>query len=267
MSRNRPTLSTGLANTNVLFGRNLRLMGRNQTLLFFTFTQPAMFVLLFTYVIGSSISSSRGAWVQYLVPGVAALSVAFACGSSAVGLAEDRRTLVMDRFWTLPIARSSVLAARVAADTVRSLVVVGVVVLTGTAVGFQFHGGVVGLLQFFGVLGLFSVAMNLMAANIGLAVPNAETAQASLYSWLYPLTFVSAVFVKPEFMPGPLQYIAERNPISFLSDSARALVAGRGSGPLLAALAWALGLIVVFGPLAVWQFSRRATTSAAVSRQ
>ncbi|MFN8037478.1 MAG: ABC transporter permease [Acidimicrobiia bacterium] len=249
-----------LVHARALFRRNVLRMARNQSLLFFTITQPAMFVVLFYAVFSNVVKVPRVVYVDFFVPGVAAQSVTFMCGGTAVGLAEDKQRGVMDRFRSMPVARSSVLLGRIGADAVRMLVTAVIVFAVGTLVGFRFHSNLFGVVAVFVILVLWGVALSIMAANIGLLAPNAETAQAGLYSWLYPATFFSSAFVPAAAMTGWAQVIARNNPLTFLINGVRAVANGKPAGvPLTKAAIASLVLVIVFTPLAVWQFNRRLT--------
>ncbi|MGB2757418.1 MAG: ABC transporter permease [Acidimicrobiia bacterium] len=237
--------------------RNWGLARRNMGLMYFTITQPIMFVLLFAYVIGA-IASDMGDWSQYFVPGVVAQSITFAAGATAVGISEDRRRGMTDRFRSMPIALTSIIIGRILFDTLRIAAVVGVTVITGYVVGFSFRDGVASAVLFFAVSVLFGAAISFLGAAVGVWASNTETAQASLYSWMYPMTFISSALVVPDRFPPPLKFIAQNNPVSFLADTLRALANGSDfSTPMWKTAVAALCLVVVFCPLSIRMLSRR----------
>ena len=253
----RPTEKQLIANSLTMSRRNWGLARRNMGLMYFTITQPIMFVLLFAYVIGA-IASDMGDWSQYFVPGVVAQSITFAAGATAVGISEDRRRGMTDRFRSMPIALTSIIIGRILFDTLRIAAVVGVTVITGYVVGFSFRDGVASAVLFFAVSVLFGAAISFLGAAVGVWASNTETAQASLYSWMYPMTFISSALVVPDRFPPPLKFIAQNNPVSFLADTLRALANGSDfSTPMWKTAVAALCLVVVFCPLSIRMLSRR----------
>lgn len=253
----RPTVKQLIANSLTMSRRNWGLARRNMGLMYFTITQPIMFVLLFAYVIGA-IASDMGDWSQYFVPGVVAQSITFAAGATAVGISEDRRRGMTDRFRSMPIALTSIIIGRILFDTLRIAAVVGVTVITGYVVGFSFRDGVASAVLFFAVSVLFGAAISFLGAAVGVWASNTETAQASLYSWMYPMTFISSALVVPDRFPPPLKFIAQNNPVSFLADTLRALANGSDfSTPMWKTAVAALCLVVVFCPLSIRMLSRR----------
>ncbi|HEX8802711.1 MAG TPA: ABC transporter permease [Acidimicrobiales bacterium] len=240
--------------------RNLLAYVRLPQLLVFSTIQPIMFVLLFRYVFGDSIRLSNPSvdYVNYLMPGVFVQSAAFGSVGTGVGLAEDLQRGLIERFRSLPMARSAVLAGRTMADAVRNTFVLLLMTVVGMLVGFRLHG----LLAYVAALGLvllFAYALSWVAAVIGLAAPNGEAAQAAFFPLLFPLTFASSAFVDIAFMPSWLQTFAEHQPVTATVDAARDLILGQPAGSsVLTALAWSLGIIAVFAPLAVRRYRRAA---------
>lgn len=253
----RPGAVQLAANSWTMCRRNLALARRNMGLMYFTITQPIVFVLLFAYVIGA-IASSMGDWSQYFVPGVVAQSITFAAGATAVGITEDRRRGITDRFRSMPIALTSIIIGRILSDTFRIAIVVSVTVATGYLVGFSFRGGFTDAVLFFLVAIIFGAAISFLGAAVGVWASNTETAQASLYSWMYPLSFISSALVMPDRFPAPLKMIAKYNPVSFLSDTLRALANGSDyATPMWKTGVSALVLTAVFVPLSIWMLNRR----------
>ena len=243
----------------LIAGRNLTVLVRLPQLLVFATIQPILFVLLFRYVFGGAIDVPGVSYVDYLMPGVFAQTVAFGAITTGIGLAEDLARGLIDRFRTLPMARSAVLAGRTLADVVRNLGVVLLMVAMGYLVGFRVHTTLLHLLAGMGLLLLFGFAMSWVFALIGLRASNAETAQAAAFPLLFPLVFASSAFVPTATMPGPLQAFAENQPVTALIDAVRALVLGGATlSPVLTSLAWSLGILAVAAPLAVRRY-RQAT--------
>jgi ABC transporter DrrB family efflux protein len=230
-------------------------------LLVFSTIQPIMFVLLFRYVFGGSIRLGDPSidYVNYLMPGIFVQTVVFGSTATGIGLAEDLSTGLIERFRSLPMARSAVLAGRTLADTVRNLFVVILMTAVGFLVGFRPDGGVLAFLAAIGVVMAFGYALSWTMATIGLGAPNAEAAQAAIFPVLFPLTFASSAFVDPSLMPGWLQAFANHQPVTATVDAARHLVLGQPVGwSAVASLAWSVGIVAVFGVLAVARYRRAA---------
>jgi ABC-2 type transport system permease protein/oleandomycin transport system permease protein len=246
---------------SILTWRNLVQLPRTPELLLFTLIQPVMFVLLFTYVFGGSIGQSLPpglSYAQFLIPGIMVQTIVFGTSATSVGLADDLQKGLVDRFRSLPIARSAVLVGRITADTVRLFLVAIVLVLVGFLVGFRFEAGIGwGLLMVLTAVA-FGFAMSWIMAYIGLSVRDAETANTAGFVWLFPLTFVSSVFVPVTSMPGWLQPIARNNPVTLLSNLLRefTLIGRPLAGTVAPVVAWIVGLTAVFGALAVAKYRK-----------
>ncbi len=254
----RLTLAETLVDSRVMAGRQLRKILRRPTYLVFAFVQPVIFVLLFRYVFGGAIDTGNVAYVNFLMPGIIVQTAIFAALLTGLGLTEDIKAGVVDRFRSLPIARSAVLIGRTAADAVVNVLTLIVMVLVGLAVGFRPSEPVYDLaLAFLLVLG-FSYVFSWISAFVGLSVRDPETAQSAGFIWVFPLTFASSAFVPTDSMPGVVQSFAEVNPVTLVVDAARALTIGVGdaAGPALGTLAWMVGLLLVFVPLALRAFRR-----------
>jgi ABC-2 type transport system permease protein/oleandomycin transport system permease protein len=238
--------------------RNLIRYARIPALLVFSTIQPVMFVLLFRYVFGGAITTPGFKYVDFLIPGIFVQTTVFGSTATGIGLAEDLSKGIIDRFRTLPIARSAVLAGRTLADTVRNLFVVLLMFAVGIAVGFRIHNGI--LFAIGGVLLtlLFGYAFSWISAAIGLAIADVEATQAATFVWLFPLTFASSAFAPASSMPGWLQAWVKVNPVTATVDSLRALF-NKGlplARPLLHSLAWIAGILIVFGALAVRKYRK-----------
>jgi ABC transporter DrrB family efflux protein len=241
--------------------RNLLTYVRLPQLLVFSTIQPIMLVLLFRYVFGNSISLSDPSidYVDYLMPGVFVQATVFGALGTGVGLAEDLNKGLVERFRSLPMARSAVLAGRTIADATRNAFVLVLMTGVGLLVGFRIHGGVPAYLAALALVLLFTFALSWMAATVGLRASNGEAAQAALFPLVFPLVFASSAFVDTSFMPGWLQAFANHQPVTVTIDAARNLVLDQPIGwSVVASIAWSLGLIAVFGPLAVRRYRRAA---------
>ena len=243
----------------LIAGRNLTVLRRLPQLLVFATIQPVLFVLMFRYVFGGAITIPGVSYVNYLMPGIFAQTVAFGALTTGIGLAEDLAKGLIDRFRALPMARSAVLAGRTLADLVRNVGVVALMVAVGYLVGFRVQTSLWSLLAAVLVLLLFGFAMSWVFALVGLSVPNAEGAQAASFPILFPLVFASSAFVPTSTMPGPLRAFAEHQPVTAVVDAVRVLVlGGPTSSAVLTSLAWSVGILLVAAPLAVRRY-RRAT--------
>jgi ABC transporter DrrB family efflux protein len=240
--------------------RNLYRYVRVPTLLLFSTIQPIMFVLLFTYVFGGAIQvAGVDNYIDFLMAGILVQTVIFGSTQTGVGLAEDMSRGMVDRFRSLPMARSAVLAGRTLSDTVRNLFVVCLMLVVGTLVGFRFHAGVVPAVGAVGLALAFGLAFSWISALIGLSVRDVESAQAAGFVWVFPLVFASSAFVPVATMPGWLQAFADINPVTITVNALRALTLGGPTlRPVLEALAWIAGLLLVFVPLAVNRYRRAA---------
>jgi ABC-2 type transport system ATP-binding protein len=243
----------------VVTGRNLRHFIRQPDLLTFSTIQPVIFVLLFVYVFGGAVSRSLPdgvAYVDFLLPGIFVQSVTFRASQTAVGLSEDLERGVVDRFRSMPMARSAVLAGRTVADLVRNILIIGLMIAVGYLVGFRFHGGVAGAVASIAVVAAFGFALSWIFAFVALTVRGAEAAQSAGFVVVFPLVFASSVFVPVSSMPHWLQAFAKVSPVTVTADAARSLALFDTPTSLGTAAAWIGGLLAVFIPLSVWRYRR-----------
>ena len=255
-------LAYAISDTAVLAKRNLLRIPR-QPDLWVSFTiQPIMFVLLFVYVFGGAIQTpGYDDYVDFLMPGIIVQTMSFGGFVTAIGLSDDLRKGLIDRFRSLPMARSAVLAGRTLADVATNAVSIAVMVVVGLLVGFSFTSSPVEVAAGIGLLLLFGYAFSWIFAFIALNSSSAEGAQALGFMVIFPLTFVSSAFVPPESMPGWVETFAELNPVSTVVDAARALLVDAPAGnDVWAAVLWCVGLIVFFAVLSVYKY-RRAVSS------
>ena len=254
----RPRLYWTFADALVLAKRHLIQIPRIPEELLFATIQPIMFVLLFRYVFGGAIAVSGTSYVNYLMAGIFTQTVIFGSTTTGIGLATDLQRGLVDRFRSLPMAKSAVLTGRTIADLVRNTFVVVVMWIVGLLVGFQPQGNVLSWLAAVGLLLLTSFAFSWIAATIGLAVRSVEAAQSAGFIWLFPLTFASSAFVPTRNMPDWLRVFAEHQPVSLIVNAVRGLLLNQPDAlTIWQALAWCLGILVVFIPLAVWAYGRR----------
>lgn len=239
--------------------RHMRAVPRNPDLLIFATLQPIMFVLLFFYVFGGSITIPGIGYDQYLMPGIFAQAVVFGSVFTSIGLAEDMQKGFIDRLRSLPISQPAVLVGRTISDLLRNLITFAVMLAVSFAIGFRFEGGWWRGLAATALLLCFSYAFSWIQALIGLSVKSVEAANSGGFLWMFPLTFVSSASVSTEAMTPWLRRLAEANPFTVATDASRALYNGYDPGASVwQALAWAAGITVVFATLAVRRFAAAA---------
>jgi ABC-2 type transport system permease protein/oleandomycin transport system permease protein len=255
-STRRSRLVPALRDTISMTWRNLRAMVRVPEVIVISAVQPIILVLTFRYVFGGAINVP-GHYVDFLMPGVFVQAVAFGAISTGIGLSEDLHKGLIERFRSLPISRSAVLAGRTLSDAVRNVFVVSIMVLVGFLVGFHVHAGWAPFLSSLGILLLFGFALSWVFALIGLSVPNAEVAQAASFPLLGILVFASTAFVPLATMPGWLQAYNKVQPVSVTVAATRALaLGGPTAGHVFGAVACSLAIVAVFAPLAVARYRR-----------
>jgi ABC transporter DrrB family efflux protein len=255
-------LAYAVADTAVIARRNLLRIPR-QPDLWVSFTiQPIMFVVLFVYVFGGAIQTpGYDDYVDFLMPGIIVQTMSFGGFVTAIGLSDDLRKGLIDRFRSLPMARSAVLAGRTLADVATNTVALAVMVVVGLLVGFNFTSSPLEVAAGFGLLLLFGYAFSWIFAFLALYSNSAEGAQALGFMVIFPLTFLSSAFVPPESMPAAIEAFAEANPVSTIVDATRALFVDTPAGnDVWAAVLWCVGLVVVFAALSVHRY-RRAVSS------
>ncbi|MHB8596199.1 MAG: ABC transporter permease [Ktedonobacteraceae bacterium] len=254
----RPAIYWTIADALVLAKRHLIQIPRIPEELIFATIQPIMFVLLFRYVFGGAIAVSGTSYVNYLMAGIFAQTVIFGATSTGIGLATDLQRGLVDRFRSLPMAKSAVLTGRTISDLVRNTFVVLVMWGVGLLVGFRPQGGVLSWLGGIGLLLLTSFAFSWISATIGLLVSTVEAAQSAGFIWLFPLTFASSAFVPTSSMPGWLRAFADHQPVSLVVNAVRGLLLNTpDAATIWQAIAWCVGILIVFIPIAVWAYGRR----------
>ncbi len=259
-----PVVTNVVRDALVITRRNLLHFVRQRRLLVFSTLQPVMFVLLFAFVFGEAIGMALPTGLDYtnfLLPGIFIQSTAFRATQTAVGLAEDFERGVIDRFRSMPMARSAVLVGRTLADMIRTLFVVVVMAAVGYAIGFRFQAGWLEALGAIAIVALFGLAISWIFVLVALLVPGAEAAQTAGFVTVFPLVFASSAFVPVQAMPGWLQAFAEISPVTLAVDATRVLSLGPipgliDHGAIAGALLWTVGILAVFVPISV-RFYRR----------
>ena len=261
-------LTQAAADGMVVAKRNLIKVKRVPDLLIFTTIQPVMFVLLFAYVFGGAIHPPGVKYQEFLMAGIFTQTVAFGSAITAIGLADDLQKGIIDRFRSLPMARSAVLVGRTTSDLVNNLIVMVVMSICGLLVGWRIHRGVGYAALAYLVMFAFAFAMSWVSATIGLSVSSVEVAQSAGFIWLFPVTFLSNAFVPTSQLTPFLRPIADWNPMSSVVAAARELFGNKGTEklstawsmhhPVVTALGWSLLLLVIFIPLSVRKYRAAA---------
>jgi ABC-2 type transport system permease protein/oleandomycin transport system permease protein len=253
-------MTAALSDTLVLAKRSLLRIPRQPDLLVGFTVQPIMFVLLFVYVFGGAIETPGLDYVDFLMPGIIVQSMVFGGFVTALGLAEDLKKGLIDRFRSLPMSRAAVLTGRTLADIGTNVLQLVVMLAVGIAVGFDFKTSIPEILAGIALVLLIGYAFSWVFAFIGLIASSPEASNAYGFTILFPVTFVSSAFVPVETMPSWLQPVAEHNPFTTMVDATRALFLGTPAGnDIWLSVVWSLGIIAVFGTLSVWRYRRAVT--------
>ena len=234
--RTRTTPATAVRDALVIGRRNLLRNVRLPQLLVFATVQPVMFLVLFTFVFGGAIEgtlppAAAGEYLNWLVPGLMIQVAAFGAGQTALGLAEDLQNGVIDRFRSLPMARSAVLAGRTGADLVRNAFVIGLMVVVGSALGFRYQTTLLRFLAAFALALLFAHSLSWVMAAVGLRVRTPEAVQSAAFIPVFPLVFASSVFLPTATMPDWLRVFADNQPLTVVTNAMRGLMLGPGALP------------------------------------
>jgi ABC transporter DrrB family efflux protein len=253
-------LAQAATDTLVLSKRSLFRIRRQPDLLVGYTVQPVMFVLLFVYVFGGAIQTPGYDYVDFLLPGIIVQSMTFGGFVTALGLAEDVKKGLIDRFRSLPMWGPAVLTGRILADIGTNVIQLVVMFTVGIIVGFRFSSSAPEVVAGIALLLLIGYAFSWVFAFIGLLASSPEAANAYGFIIIFPLTFVSSAFVPVDSMPSWLEPIAEHNPFTTMVDAARALFVDAPAGnDVWGAVVWCFAIIAVFGPLAVWRYRRAVT--------
>ncbi|MEU1469815.1 ABC transporter permease [Streptomyces sp. NPDC005761] len=256
-------LRNNLRHIGALVRRNLLQIKKDPESMFDALLMPVIFVLLFVYVFGGAVGGSMGGgrqeYLNYLIPGLMAMmgmNIAMAVGS---GVNDDFRKGVMDRFRTMPIARSSVLIAKIVVELGRMMVATLILLGMGFALGLELHGSVLGLIGAIALAAAFGAAIMWIFILLGLAMKTAQAVQGMGMIVMMPLQFGSSIFTPPTTMPGWLQTFTDYNPLSNLADAARGLMMGGPLGDSVwLTLGWTVVITAVMAPLAVSKFRKKS---------
>jgi ABC-2 type transport system permease protein len=253
----------------VVAKRNLIKIKRVPEILIWTLMSPIMFVVLFAYVFGGSIVVPGMDYREYLIAGIFVQTVVFGSTFTGAGLAEDMTKGIIDRFRSLPMARSAVLAGRTASDIVYNSASIFVMAVTGLIVGWRIRTGALEAIGGFLLLLVFAYAVSWIMAYVGLKVSSVEVVNNVSFMFIFPLTFVSNAFVLSETLPGPLQTFAEWNPVSSVALAVREAFGNTGTiptpdvwplnNPVLYTLIWVVIILAIFIPLSTRQYNKAAS--------
>jgi ABC transporter DrrB family efflux protein len=242
-----PGLALTARDTGGIAKRNLLRIVRTPMMLVVSAVQPAMLLVLFRYVLGGAIHVPGTSYPNYIVPAIFVEAVLIGGMTTALGLAQDLKAGIIDRFRSLPMSRSAVLAGRTLADLARSVVSVSIMIGLGLLVGFRFHGSAAAIMAGLGLVLLFGYAFSWVYATIGLVTKDPEAAQVAGILPFFILMFASNAVVPVQTMPGWLQGFANNQPLSVTITASRHLFEGGAAAhDVLQAVAWSLGIIVVF---------------------
>lgn len=251
------SLPNGIADTLVLARRSFMRIPRAPDLLLSYTVQPIMFVLLFVYVFGGAISTPGYEYVDFLMPGIIVQTMAFGGFVTALGLAEDLKKGLVDRFRSLPMSRAAVLSGRTLSDIALNSLSIAIMVGVGFIAGFSFGAPAAQVGAGVFLLLLWGYAFSWVFAFIGLTSSSPESSQALGFIIIFPLTFVSSAFVPVESMPAALQAFAEVNPFTTVVDAMRALFLGAPAGnDIWGAVLWSVGITALFAFLSVTRYKR-----------
>ena len=254
------SLAMSASDTFVLAKRNLARIPRQPDLLIAYTIQRVMFVLLFVFVFGGAIQTPGFEYVDFLMPGIIVQSIAFGGFVTALGLAEDVKKGLIDRFRSLPMSRGAVLLGRTFSDVALNCLSLVVLFAVGFAAGFNFiDASVLDVVAGIVLCLLLGYAFSWIFALVGLYSSSPETANAIGFTLIFPLTFASSVFVPVDSMPDGLRQFAEANPFTTISDAVRSLWLGTPAHTdVWMAFVWCTVLTLVFAPLAVARYRKVA---------
>ncbi|MFC7403162.1 ABC transporter permease [Citricoccus sp. GCM10030269] len=243
-----------------LTGRSLNHIMRSPDTIITTAIMPIMFLLLFVFVFGGAIDAGTDRYVDYLLPGILLITVASGIAYTAYRLFLDLQSGIFERFHSMPIARSAVLWAHVLTSVASQLVSLLVVVVVALLMGFRSSAGLGEWLAVVGILVLFTLALTWIAILVGLSATTVDGASAFSYPLIF-LPFLSSAFVPTDTMPGPVRWFAENQPVTSIVNSLRSLLEGtQPGGELWVALAWCVGLLVLFFLLANARYRKKISS-------
>ncbi len=262
-------LATAASDIAVVARRNVIKITRVPEVLVFVLISPIMFVLLFAYVFGGSIEIEGSNYREFLIAGIFVQTVVFGATFTGAGIADDMQKGIINRFRSLPMSRSAVLAGRTLSDVIYNVLSLAIMSLTGLLVGWRIRGSVVDAIVGYVLLLVFAYALSWVMALVALNVPSVEVINNAAFIVIFPLTFIANTFVPSDNLPGPLRVFAEWNPVSAVTQAARELFGNLPPGtpepdvwplahPVLYTLLWAALIVAIFAPLSIAKYARTA---------
>jgi ABC-2 type transport system permease protein len=277
MTRRAPStvgarISRAVSNGLLVTKRNMYTLMRVPTVFIFELVQPVMFVLLFRFIYQNQLAHLPVPYVQFLMPGIFVQNAIFGATTTAIGLAEDMKKGIIDRFRSLPMARSAVLFGRTTFDLTKNFLLVSMVIVIGYLVGFRFQNGLLNAVGLLLLVLSVGFTFSWISACIGLALKEVEAVQAASFTWIFPVVFVSSAFVPVAGMASFLQVVARNNPVTQWCNLARYLALGNQGildfathqpidtfhGLLVKSVLWIAGLLLVFVPIAIRLYRKLA---------
>jgi ABC transporter DrrB family efflux protein len=254
------SLKWDFLDTLVITKRNVLRYAANIQLIFFTTIQPVIFLSLFNFVFGGSLSGALPpgyTYIMLLLPGILVQTALFSGVNTGIGLADDINLGVIDRFRSLPMSRIAVVAGRIFADALRSVFVTLLLIAVGYIYGFRFENGALNALLLFCMSILLTFAFSWFMALIGISLKNSETTQVVGFMLIFPLTFASSIFAPISGMPSWLQAFARNQPVTHAAEAFRYLAVGLGdASSIWKTLLWIIGITAVFAPLAIRKYKK-----------
>lgn len=261
-------MSMAVADGWTVARRNLFKMARNPEMVVWSTVSPIMFIVLFVYVFGSNIPTPGTTYAEYAMAGIFAQTVIFGSANTGVGLADDIQKGIIDRFRSLPMARSAVLVGRTTSEVVSNLLAMCVMIVVGLLVGWRTHESLLSVAAGILLLIAFSYTFSWVSAAIGLSVGSVEAANSVGFIWMFPLTFISNIFIDISKLPTVFRVFAEWNPLSAMVAATRDLFGNASllnsnawpmEHPLAASLLWMALILAIFIPLSVRQYKKAAS--------
>lgn len=241
----------------VMLGRSMRHILRSMDTIITVTIMPIVFMLLFVYVFGGAIQTSTDNYVNYLLPGILLIAIATGISYTAYRLFIDMQRGILERFHSMPIARSTVLWGNVLTSLVSNAISVIIIILVAVIIGFRSSAGILSWLSVACILSLFTLALTWIAVIAGLSAKSVDGASAFSYPIIF-LPFISSAFVPTESMPGPVRIFAENQPVTSIVETIRALLSNQPAGnDIWIALAWCVGIMIVAYIFAMRVYKKR----------
>lgn len=255
----KPKFLLTLTDSLIMIRRSSTHIIRNTDQLLGTFFQPIMFLVLFTSVFGGAIATGTS-YINFLMAGILVQTLAFGSTTTAIAVCNDLQKGIVDRFRSLPMSNLAVLNGHVVSDLFRNGLSAVVMVVAGLAIGFRPNASPTDWLLAIGLIALFTFAISWLSAIVGVVAKSVEGVQWLTFVVIFPLTFASSAFAKPETMSSWLRVFAENQPVTHMVDAVRSLLIGTPMGDSgWLAVAWCVGILIVSIPTAAWLFKKKTS--------